>query len=158
MAKELGWDVDMDGFSHGLEEQKNRSRSAATVETGDWNIIGENTGETEFVGYDQQQAEVKIIRYRKTKTKGKEFYQLVLDKTPFYAESGGQVGDRGILDFGDETISIEDTRKENDLIVHLASNLPKILDKPCIATVDQRKRISTANNHSATHLMHAALR
>jgi len=113
---------------------------------------------TEFVGYDRLEAESHIVRYRKIKEKKKESYQVVLDKTPFYAESGGQVGDKGLFMKGDEKIAVIDTQKENDLIIHFIEKLPSDLNGSLLAVVDQKRRLYTVNNHSATHLMHAALR
>lgn len=158
MAKEKGWDVDMDGFNKGLEAQKSRSRQAAVKDTEDWVILKKGFDKTIFVGYENFEAEVEIVRYRKIKEKKKEFYQIVLNKTPFYAESGGQVGDRGYLENGDGKIFIEDTQKEHDQTVHITKKLPGNLIGRFKAVVNAQKRKSTANNHSATHLMHAALR
>lgn len=158
MAKEMGWKVDMVGFQQGLEEQKNRSRQAAQKDTEDWVILKEGNEPTSFVGYDQLETESQIVRYRKIKEKKKEFYQVVLDKSPFYAESGGQVGDKGWFISGDEKIAVIDTQKENDLIIHFVAKLPYDLTGPLLAAVDKKKRLYTVNNHSATHLMHAALR
>ncbi len=157
MAREKGMDVDMDGFRKCLEEQKTRSRAAATVDTDDWVVLKE-IDKSEFVGYDHLTFEIEISRYRKIKSKNKEQYQLVFDKTPFYAESGGQVGDTGYIENANEKIYITDTQKENNLIVHFADVLPENFDKKFIAVVDAEKRNLTNNNHSATHLMHAALR
>ena len=158
MAKEKGWDVDMDGFNKGLEAQKSRSRQAAVKDTEDWVILEKGFDKTIFVGYENLEAEVEIVRYRKIKEKKKEFYQIVLNKTPFYAESGGQVGDRGYLENGDGKIFIEDTQKEHDQTVHITKKLPGNLNGKFKAVVDAQKRKLTTNNHSATHLMHAALR
>ena len=158
MAREKGWKVDMDGYHKGLEAQKNRSRKAAEKDTGDWAVLKEGMDTTEFTGYDTLLSEVKIVKYRKVKEKKKEFFQLVLDKTPFYAESGGQVGDKGTLVNGDEKIFIEDTQRENDLIIHIVKKLPANTEGKFKAGVDNGKRLLTENNHTATHLMHAALR
>ncbi|NOX46984.1 MAG: alanine--tRNA ligase [Chlorobi bacterium] len=158
MAREKGWKTDMEGYYHGLEAQKDRSRKAAEKDTEDWVILKEGKDKTEFMGYDKLEVEVEIIRYRKVKEKKREFYQLVLDKTPFYAESGGQVGDRGTLDNGTEKIFIEDTQRENDLITHITKKIPTDLSGKFKAEVNHEKRLLTENNHSATHLMHAALR
>ena len=158
MAREIGWTVDMDGFSKGLAAQKARSRQDAVVDTSDWVTLVENPGMPEFIGYDHLQAETVITRYRKVVSKGEEFFHIVLARTPFYAESGGQVGDKGLLISGDEKIEIVDTVKENELIIHLAKSLPSNPSHPLTARVDGAKRRDTANNHSATHLMHAALR
>lgn len=157
MASEKGWTVDMDGFQKGLEEQKQRSRAAATIESDDWvNVHADQ--EEKFVGYDTLQAEIEIIRYRKVKAKDKEFYQLVFDQTPFYGEGGGQAGDRGTITANGETVQIFDTKKENNLIIHLVSKLPSDLSATFVAEVDAERRHATENNHSATHLLHKALR
>lgn len=158
MASEKGWNVDMEGFSEGLEAQKNRSRTAAVKEEGDWIELVKSNNKTEFVGYDQLECSVNVVKYRKIIQKKKEYYQVVLDRTPFYAESGGQVGDRGFLTNGKDRINISDTQKENELIVHIAHKIPADLGGEYQAVVDQHKRLMTMNNHSATHLMHAALR
>ncbi len=158
MARESGWEVDMEGFNNGLAAQKARSRQDATVDTADWTVLQEEDGLPEFVGYDHTEAETVITRYRKVTAKGEEFFHVVLEKTPFYAESGGQVGDRGWLIAGEEKIDILDTIRENELIVHIAKQVPQQTALPLIARIDRDKRRDTANNHSATHLMHAALR
>lgn len=158
MAKEKGWEIDMDGFNKGLEAQKSRSRKAAQKDTEEWVILNDKIDSTEFVGYETLETESEIIRYRKITEKKKEFYQLVLDKTPFYAESGGQVGDKGLLIKGDQKIQIDDVQKENELIVHLTKKLPEDLKGKFKAIVNLHTRLNTVNNHSATHLMHAALR
>lgn len=157
IARENGLSVDAEGFEKEMAQQKSRSKADAAKETGDWEVVkpGENV---EFIGYDNTEAECDILRYRKLKQKGKEIFQLVLDKTPFYAESGGQVGDTGYLDNGEEKISVLDTKKENDLIVHFVNKLPSKLDTKFKAVVNYQKRKLTMNNHSATHLLHAALR
>ncbi|HMH21341.1 MAG TPA: alanine--tRNA ligase [Puia sp.] len=157
MAKETGWTVDMAGFEKALQEQKTRSRAAAVVDTEDWVDLTERPW-TEFIGYDSLEINSKIVRYRKVKAKGKEGWQLVLEATPFYAESGGQVGDRGTLQSGAETIGITDTRKENDLIIHFAERLPADLQTEVLAKVDRATRKATEIHHTATHLLHAALR
>ena len=158
MAKELGWSVDMDGFSECMEEQKARSRNASVIDTADWIIVRQDKEGQEFVGYDMLSTEVNILRYRLVKTRGVELVHLVLNRTPFYAESGGQTGDKGLLLSADEQIEVLDTVKENELILHITNKLPRHPDQPMIASVDVEKRIATANNHSATHLLHAALR
>jgi alanyl-tRNA synthetase len=158
MAKELGWEIDMDGFSKEMEAQKSRSRNASVVDTADWIIVKEDNEGQEFVGYDILSAEVNILRYRNVKTKEAELFHLVLNRSPFYAESGGQIGDKGLLISGDEKIEVLDTVKENELIIHITNKIPNHPDQPMIASVDVEKRIATANNHSATHLLHAALR
>jgi len=157
MSRELGWDVDMENFGLKLEEQKNRSRRDATVTTDDWHII-EASESTEFLAYDATEADVKITRYRKITAKGKDVYQLVFDRTPFYAESGGQTGDTGTLASANEILQITDTRKENNLIVHIVENLPENPETAFRAVVDMERRTATANNHSATHLLHYSLR
>ena len=157
IAQESGLLVDEKGFEKEMEEQKNRSRSAAVVNTEDWVTIEDING-SEFVGYDQPEIEARITRYRKVQAKGKDSFQLVLDRTPFYAESGGQVGDTGILLFSDQEIRVTDTRKENELITHFIPQLPKQIGKIVTARIDQEKRKKTAAHHSATHLLHAALR
>jgi alanyl-tRNA synthetase len=140
-----------------MKDQKERSREDATVEAGDWNIIRDSE-KTQFTGYQKTEDEIKIARYRMVKVKGKEVCQLVFDKTPFYAESGGQVGDSGIITDGSDKIRITDTIKENNLVIHLADRLPSTPDKQFKAVVDSEKRQMTANNHTATHLLHHALR
>ncbi len=157
MAKEVGWDVDMNGFYKCLEKQKQRSRAATAMETEDWIILQPNTNNT-FVGYNQFNIKTKVVQYRKVIVKGKEQYQMVLTKTPFYAESGGQIGDTGILECNDETIEVLDTKKENDLIVHFVNQLPKQINGEVVAKINVYKRLETTVHHSATHLLHAALR
>ena len=157
MSRELGWDVDMENFSLKLEEQKNRSRRDATVSTDDWHVL-EASESTEFLAYDTTEAEIKITRYRKITAKGKDVYQLVFDRTPFYAESGGQTGDMGTLASANEILQVIDTRKENNLIVHIVENLPENPETTFIANVNVQRRTATANNHSATHLLHYSLR
>jgi alanyl-tRNA synthetase len=158
MAREIGWKVDMEGFVKGLEEQKARSRQDAAVDTSDWVSVAEDHGLPEFVGYDLLKVNTFITKYRKVVTKGEELFNIVLAQTPFYAESGGQAGDKGWLISGDEKIEIIDTIRENELIIHLAKSLPADAGRPVEALVDMHKRKDTASNHSATHLMHAALR
>jgi alanyl-tRNA synthetase len=159
MAREIGWTVDMDGFNQALQEQKNRSRAATAIDTGDWILIKDEDEPVEFTGYDETETIAHLIKYRKVTAKGKEQFQIVLDKTPFYAESGGQVGDKGELVFPNgEIIEITDTKKENGLIVHFADKLPSTPDDALTAIVDPEKRNSTNNNHSATHLLHAAMK
>lgn len=158
IASEKGWQVDEAGFTKALNEQKERSRADAKRETGDWIWIykGEHP---QFVGYDQLVVEnSKVLRYRILKQKDHELFQLVLDNTPFYPEGGGQVGDTGILIFDCEVIQVLDTVKENDLIIHIIDRLPEKLDVPVFGEVDVTKRTLTENNHTATHLLHAALR
>lgn len=158
MANEKSYSVDIKNFNKNLQEQKNRSRKASNIDTEDWVTVNEYSDDTEFIGYDFLEADVNILKYRKVKAKKKEYFEIVLDKTPFYAESGGQVGDRGYFISGDEKISVENTIKENNQIIHITKKLPKNIDKPVKAAVDKNKRTLTANNHSATHLLHAALK
>ncbi len=149
--------VDMVEFTAEMTAQKERSRAATKLNTDDW-IVLEDDERQEFVGYDYTSTEVRITRYRKVSTKNKEFYQLVLSLTPFYPEGGGQVGDTGVLVQGDQKIAIFDTKKENGIIVHFTKELPSDLSGPWSAEVSESKRRETAKNHSATHLMHEALR
>lgn len=157
MASERGWTVNQREFDKELQIQKERSRKAATSETGDWITVGDETP-TQFIGYDHHQSDAHLVKYRKVKAKDSEVYQLVLDKTPFYAESGGQVGDTGVLDFGGEKIEVLDTKKENDLIVHFTKKLPSKLEVQVAAMINVPRRNDTIKNHSATHLLQAALR
>ena len=157
IAKENGALVDKVAFESEMAKQKLRSKADAAKETGDWITVAEGE-KPEFIGYDSFTSTSKILRYRKVKQKNKELFQLVLDKTPFYAESGGQVGDTGKLQIGSEQIDVIDTKKENDLIVHWVEKLPTNLEGPVTATIDIAKRKLSMSNHSATHLLHAALR
>ncbi len=157
IAREKGLTVDEQGFKKEMEKQKARSKADAVKETGDW--IAVNEGEKpEFVGYENLTASSRLLRYRKVKQKNKELYQLVFERTPFYAESGGQVGDTGLIESDAEKIKIIDTKKENELIVHYTDKLPVKLEGIFNLKVDAYKRQLTMDNHSATHLMHAALR
>jgi alanyl-tRNA synthetase len=159
IGREKGFDVDELGFEAALAAQKNRSRSAAGKKTGDWEILVPGTNEVVFIGYDHLETEnAKILKYRHIEDRRGAFYQIVLDKTPFYPEGGGQVGDTGILIANDGIIRIEDTVRENDLIILLARTIPADPSLPLKVIVDQEKRKQTENNHSATHLLHAALR
>ena len=144
-------------FNSELSKQKSRSKSAAAKETGDWIVVNE-IDKVEFIGYEFLEATSKLARYRKIKQKNKELYQLVLDKTPFYAESGGQVGDTGIIESNGEKIAVIDTKKENDLIVHYTEKMPAQLDSEFKVSVNPSNRRLSMCNHSATHLLHAALR
>jgi alanyl-tRNA synthetase len=159
LAKENNVEVDLEGFKAALQQQKNRSRADAKKESGDWIILEEDERE-EFVGYDYLETNVKITRYREVIVKGKKQYHLVLNLTPFYAESGGQVGDKGVLigKLNDEKISIIDTQKENQLSIQITEQLPANLSQPFLAKVNVEKRTDTTLNHSATHLLQAALR
>ncbi len=158
MAAENSMLVDIEGFNAALEDQKNRSRKATSLETDDWVVLKEDDQE-EFIGYDYTEAEVFITRYRRVSQKGKTFYQLVFNITPFYAEGGGQIGDKGVIDGAESgKVSIFDTKKENALIVHFVKELPKNLDEKFTASVNASNRERTAANHSATHLLHHVLR
>ena len=158
IARENGLTVDMVGFEAALAEQKNRSRAATAIDTGDWVVLRDDDN-VEFTGYDETETIAHVVKYRKVTAKAKEQYQIVLDKTPFYAESGGQVGDTGELVFPDgEVIEVTDTKKENGLTVHFVDKLPEDIDDALTAIVDANKRNRTNSNHSATHLLHAALK
>ncbi|MDY0101317.1 MAG: alanine--tRNA ligase [Lentimicrobium sp.] len=157
MARELGLTVDMDGFSKELELQKERSRKDAKQETGDWVVFDDSSAES-FVGYDALETTTKITRYRAVMSKGKQSFQVALAVTPFYAESGGQVGDTGYIEANGEKILVLDTKKENNLILHTTTALPSDPKSEIKAVVDADARRKTAGNHSATHLMHHALR
>lgn len=159
LAREKGLVVDMDGFQNALLAQKERSRAATAIDTGDWVVVNADE-ESQFVGYDQLTAQTSILKYRKVAAKGKEQYQLVLAETPFYAEGGGQVGDTGYIRSleSNEKISIVDTKKENGLFIHFTNQLPTTLDGEFEAVVNVAKRKDTEANHSATHLLHAALK
>ena len=156
ILREHGMDADIEEFNVEMQKQKERARNAAAVETGDWIILKE--GETEFVGYDFFEYDAEILRYRQVKQKNKVLYQIVLDKTPFYAEMGGQVGDTGWLINGDEKIVVIDTKRENNLPIHLVEKLPQDVSAVFTAKIDAKKRIQCECNHSATHLLHEALR
>ena len=157
IASENKLAVDEKGFKEEMQRQKERSRAATAIDTEDWVDINK-ADKTFFVGYNNLQADTQVVKYRKVKAKGKEQYQLVLETTPFYAESGGQVGDTGLLQFGEEKIAVTDTRKENDLIIQFTDKLPKDISLPVTAWVNETDRLNTAYNHTATHLLHAALR
>ncbi|MGN6603711.1 MAG: alanine--tRNA ligase [Ginsengibacter sp.] len=157
IAAENNLSIDEAGFEKEMQQQKNRSRAASVVDAEDWVVLSEAEGNG-FVGYDKKETESKVLRYRKTKTKGKELFQVVLDTTPFYAESGGQVGDTGELIFENEKIPVINTKKENELVLHFTEKLPSDISSNLIAKIDVEKRNKTAIHHSATHLLHAALR
>jgi alanyl-tRNA synthetase len=157
MAREVNAYVDEKGFDAEMQQQKQRSRAATAIDTADW-IVLDDEAESEFIGYDMLQVKSKVVKYRKVKTKGKEAYQVVLKATPFYAESGGQVGDKGELIFGDQIVDVIDTKKENNLTIHFTETLPVEIDGDVIARVNRVLRRETAIHHSATHLLHAALR
>ncbi len=157
IAREEGMEVDEAGFNTALNQQKERSRAATSLSTEDWVILQDDDKE-EFIGYDKLEATIQIVKYRKVNQNNKEFFQLVFNYTPFYPEGGGQVGDTGKLISGDEEVVIFDTKKENNLIVHLAKALPANLNAKFQAKVHADKRALTTYNHSATHLLHHALR
>jgi alanyl-tRNA synthetase len=159
ILRERGYNLDESGFETELQKQKERSRAATKVETGDWEILSDDS-EEEFVGYDTLETKVKITRYRKVESKKDgELYQLVFNLTPFYPEGGGQVGDKGYLEAPDGgVIYIIDTKKENNLIIHFVKNLPRKPEDTFKAVVDKKQRFWTASNHTATHLLHQALR
>jgi len=151
-------EVDEAGFENEMQQQKNRSRAATVIDTGDWILVGEDLP-TQFMGYTQTQADTNIVKYRNVKAKGKEGYQWILATTPFYAESGGQVGDKGTFTFEDgSVIAVTDTKKENNLFIHFTDSLPKTIGTKVKANVDETLRANTTKHHSATHLLHAALR
>ena len=158
MAAEKDINVDMEGFKANLEEQKNRSRKAAEKANGDWVVVNESEQPTEFVGYTDMSCESHILRFREVVAKKKTHFEIVLDKTPFYAEMGGEVGDTGTLTSENETIKILNTVKENNLVIHITEQLPQNPEVAFTAAIDVERRQRIANNHSATHLMHAALR
>ncbi|RLD61133.1 MAG: alanine--tRNA ligase [Bacteroidetes bacterium] len=157
ILKENGLTVNIDDFNKEMEMQKSRSRDAAIIDTDDWIILLDDEVE-EFVGYDYNDAEVRIARYRKIKIKNKELFQLVFQLTPFYGESGGQVGDTGYIEANGEKISIIDTKKENGLTIHITKQLPSNLNVKFMAVVNKNRRNLIKCNHSATHLLHYALR
>lgn len=158
LGEEKGLAFDKTGFEKEMKQQKDRSRAAAKKETGDWVEVS-NGAEVKFTGYDNWQTQSRVLKYRAVKQKDKAFYHLVLNQTPFYAESGGQVGDTGMLTTENgENIPVIDTQKENELIVHLVKKLPENLNTTFHAKIDAEKRLKTQANHSATHLLHAALK
>ena len=156
ILRENGMTVNLEEFNAEMQQQKQRARNAAAIETGDWITLKE--GECKFVGYDLFECEAEILRYRQIKQKNKVLYQIVLDQTPFYAEMGGQVGDTGWLIADDEKIDVIDTKRENNLPVHLVAKLPKDVTATFTAKINEKKRIQCECNHSATHLLHEALR
>jgi alanyl-tRNA synthetase len=157
IARENGISINEQEFETELTKQKERSRAATAMETGDWiQLIDDNI--EEFVGYDLLSTSIKIVKYRKVIQKQKEFFQVVFNLTPFYPEGGGQVGDTGYIEFDGEKTSVFDTKKENNLIIHLMQKLPENIDQTFTAVVNASKRQASANNHSATHLLHHALR
>ncbi len=157
IAREHGVSVDEEGFDKEMTAQKQRGKADATKEQSDWINVSEDV-KTDFIGYDFTEAVTHVVKYRSIKQKDKELFQVVLDKTPFYAESGGQVGDTGFLDFAGEKVDVIDTKKENDLIVHFVKKLPAKVDVTVHAKINTNKRSDTIKNHSATHLLQSALR
>jgi len=157
MAGEQGVEVDEAGFEAAMEATKARSRAAGKLSTDDWVQVHDDS-ETTFVGYDAREAECRILRYREVKAKNKQFYQVVLDTTPFYPEGGGQVGDAGTLTAPDGSVAVFDTKKENNLIVHFVNELPADVNATFVAHVKASRRDDTQRNHTATHLVHEALR
>ncbi|MFZ1451245.1 MAG: alanine--tRNA ligase-related protein, partial [Ferruginibacter sp.] len=157
IAMENNLVVDEAGFEVEMQQQKNRSRAATAMDTEDW-VIVHDIPSSKFVGYDSLETKAKVVKYRKVTGKGKELYQIILDQTPFYAESGGQVGDNGQLAIGNMQLAIIDTKKENDLIIHFAESIPDDLSGEVVATVSAVRRKDITLHHSVTHLMHAALR
>ena len=157
IMREQGFSVDQEGFLAEMEQQKQRSKNAAATEKSDWTVLLNDERE-EFTGYEQNANQVKITRYREVKSKDKTVYHLVFNVTPFYAEGGGQVGDKGVLENDKEKIKITDTRRENDLIIHMANELPDDPAATFTARVNESDRTRTASNHTATHLAHYALR
>ena len=156
ILREHGMEVDIEEFNKEMQKQKERARNAAAIETGDW--VHLKSGESKFVGYDLFECDAEILSYRQVKQKNKVLYQVVLDQTPFYAEMGGQVGDTGWLIYEDERIEVIDTKRENNLPIHFVAKLPKDVTAPCVAKINAQKRIQCECNHSATHLLHEALR
>ncbi|MDE5774514.1 MAG: alanine--tRNA ligase, partial [Muribaculaceae bacterium] len=157
ILRENDMTLDAKGFDEEMQKQKARARNAAATEAGDW--VHVNDGEQEFVGYDETESEAKILRYRLVKQKGKEYYQILLSRTPFYAEMGGQVGDRGTMtDSNGNVIEIFDTKRENNIGVHLTNKLPENPSDTFVVAIDKEGRAATSANHSATHLIHEALR
>lgn len=157
VAEDHGFTIDEAGFEAEMAKQKERSKKATALVTDDWVILDDKGKETS-IAYDNTEAEVKITRYRKVKNKKGEFFQLVFNQTPFYAESGGQIGDTGSISTLNETIEVVDTKKENNLVIHFVETLPENVNATFNAKVDTEKRNETTKNHSATHLMHEALR
>lgn len=157
IARENGYTIDLDAFNIELEKQKERARNATAIEAGDWVNVGADAT-TEFVGYDKLTETVRIVKYRYVKAKNKQQIQLVFDKTPFYGEMGGEVGDTGCICYGDEKIEVVNTIKENGLPIHLVDHMPIDPSVSFVAKVDEERRANIQSNHSATHLLHAALR
>ncbi|MEX0981036.1 MAG: alanine--tRNA ligase [Bacteroidales bacterium] len=157
IMREQGYNVDQEGFAREMGQQKKRSKNAAATDTSDWTILSDDENQ-KFTGYETSSSGMRITRYREVKTKGKSAWHLVFDVTPFYAEGGGQVGDKGVIENNHEKIKITDTKKENDLIIHIADQLPENPTAQFTARVNESERSRTAGNHTATHLVHYALR
>ena len=157
IARENNLKVDKNEFDKYLEEQRERSRNSSTTSSEEWTVITDNK-ESNFVGYSKLECESMILKYRKVKIDDKVKYHLILDRTPFYAESGGQIGDVGLIENNKEKIKVINTFKENELIIHLTDELPKEIESKFSVKVDSHKRRLISQNHSATHLLHAALR
>jgi len=157
LASEKGFEIDEAGFEKALNEQKERARAASKIDASDWTIVIDTKVPTEFTGYTSLEETAKILRYRLVETKKKKLYQVVLDKTPFYAEAGGQVGDKGLFISREEKVGVVDTQKENDLILHFIEKLPSHVNEPLTAKVDAKRRTAIIKNHTATHILQAAL-
>ncbi|MGB4723720.1 MAG: alanine--tRNA ligase [Sediminibacterium sp.] len=157
IAQENNLAVDENGFEAEMQQQKNRSRAATAIDAADWIIVHESTTQT-FTGYTNTQATTKVSKYRKVTAKGTTGFQIVLDTTPFYAESGGQVGDTGVLEFNGSSVEVIDTKKENNLVIHFTTELPPTIEGAVVAKVNTNNRKNISAHHSATHLLHAALR
>ncbi len=158
IASEKGWEIDEAGFEKHLAVQRSNAKKDAQKEVGDWTVLHDEQGVT-FLGYDETKVtDARVMKYRTVKDKKGDQYQMVLDRTPFYAEGGGQVGDAGLLFFGEEKIPVVNTQKENDLVIHYVKKIPAEIDQKVTAEINTNKRRLTENNHSATHLLHAALR
>lgn len=158
VAHEQGFDIDELGFEQAMREQKNRGKKDAALVAEDWQVVYQNKTNGRFVGYDTLSKETQVIQYRKLHAKNGDSFHIVLAETPFYAESGGQIGDTGTLFFDDEQVTVLDTKKENNLTIHYIDKLPQKLDVPCLAQVDKLQRRQTTFHHSATHLLQAALK
>ena len=157
IAQENNLTVEENGFEAEMQQQKNRSRAATAIDAADWMIVHESSAQT-FTGYTNTEATTKILKYRKVTAKGTTGFQIVLEKTPFYAESGGQVGDTGVLESNGSSVEVIDTKKENNLIIHFTAEMPSSLEGTVVAKVNTKNRKNIAAHHSATHLLHAALR
>ena len=157
IAQENNLAVDENGFEAEMQQQKNRSRAATAIDAADWIIVHESTTQT-FTGYTNTEATTKVTKYRKVTAKGTTGFQIVLDTTPFYAESGGQVGDTGVLEFNGSSVEVIDTKKENNLVIHFTTELPATIEGAVVAKVNTNNRKNISAHHSATHLLHAALR